>query len=201
VLRLQSEIQDIQEKAIQAVHVVQLLDNKDPPDPQSGGGLSKRSSAKTLSTRSLPLESPSPRSPRHSHPAHALGQGQRAGSARALVNQHDYSLDGEVTVELSLEPDDDEEEDHGHDNGNIMDQRRREAEEKLTDTEEVYTEAEVDLMLQQSLVNLKLEEKSVASLSPVVEDRLLRNIYQKYALETTGYLTLSRFLPPLPWLD
>lgn len=47
-------------------------------------------------------------------------------------------------------------------------------------------------MLHESIANLKLEEKSISSLSPVVEDRLLRNIYQYYALETTGYLTLSR---------
>ena len=108
-------------------------------------------------------------------------------SSRAFLDFQDGNADGEVTVELSLEPED--EMDHVFTESD----QRKDLDQNLVDPQEVYAEAEVDLMLQQSLVNLKLEEKSVASLSPVVEDRLLRNIYQKYALETTGYLTLSRY--------
>jgi hypothetical protein len=182
VLRLQAEIQDIQEKALQAVQVVQLLDkDKDPTHSSSSHHLSQ-------SQRSLVHGSLSKRSLSSS-------AAKNLPSSHSLPNSHD---DGEVTVELSLEPEEDDEDEAEGKSPGGKDAMSPTSIPKETHLEaEVDAEAEVDLdldlMLQQSLVNLKLEEKSIASLSPVVEDRLLRNIYRKYALETTGLLTLSRF--------
>lgn len=93
---------------------------------------------------------------------------------------------------MTLEPDED---DDNYNYNNQVEQKQQLNSNNFlekVDTNEKYAETEVDLMLHQSIVNLKLEEKNIGSLSPVVEDRLLRNIYHHYALETTGYLTLSR---------
>jgi hypothetical protein len=57
------------------------------------------------------------------------------------------------------------------------------------------TDVEVDLNLEQSFADtLTISEKSAAALSPIVEDRLLRNIYHKYTTETSELLTLSRYI-------
>jgi hypothetical protein len=181
VIRLQSEIHEIQEKAIQAVHVVQLLDK----DPSSSSASPQMGSKKLSSSRALVARSHSMTQPSIPHISSSSSAHQALSHSSA--DHHDPPeheiYDGEVTVELSLE---------GDETGGSVGDDSTAAVATLPEAEEVYTEAEVDLMLQHSLVNLKLEEKSIASLSPVVEDRLLRNIYHKYALETTGSLTLSR---------
>lgn len=175
ILRLQNEIHEIQEKAIQAVHVVQLLDkenNNNTPTPTPGATLVKKQSRSQSMNLTEQL----------SDPIH---------SQNHLKNE---IIDGDITVELSIEPDDDHEDGedhHEHEQEHEQEEGKKEN-QQIQDIQEIYTEAEVDLMLQQSIINIKLEEKSIASLSPVVEDRLLRNIYNKYALETTGDLTLSR---------
>jgi hypothetical protein len=97
--------------------------------------------------------------------------------------------DGEVVVELTVETDDNYRRLNSVDGLSALSDNGRE----FDDT--TYAETEVDLMLHQSILDLKLQEKSPASLSPVVEDRLLRNIFHKYTLETTGLLSLSRYAP------
>ncbi len=60
------------------------------------------------------------------------------------------------------------------------------------DPQSEATVAEVDLALQQLITNLKLNEKSVASLSPIVEDRFLQNIFSYYREENNNMLSLTR---------
>lgn len=63
----------------------------------------------------------------------------------------------------------------------------------LGETSEYEAGEEVDLSGPLSALEAKSREKIANMLSPVVEDRLLRNIYHRYALETSGLLNLSRF--------
>jgi len=146
IIQLQNQVDEVQESAIRAVQVVQLLDDKDD------------SAAVTMDMRNS---------------QRGLTRDDLTDTNGGTSSAHD---DGEVIVELTMEESDEEN-----------------AGKEQEDQGEIYTEVEVDLALQQSLADLKLEEKSAASLSPVVEDRLLRNIYHKYTLETTGLLNLSRF--------
>ena len=54
---------------------------------------------------------------------------------------------------------------------------------------EMDTDIEIDFKLDQSTV---VDERSAAALSPIVEDRLLRNIFCNYTTETSEQLTLTR---------
>lgn len=177
VLRLQSEVQNIQEKAIQAVQVVQLLD-KDGLN--NGLNQNKKLSGKNLThTQSQPkLQSQQSQSKLKS----------QSSNQEEKIHQPD-DQDSEIVIELTIEPDEEDEETEKE-----IEQKRVNSHNIIEKEEpnEKIAETEVDLMLQQSIINLKLDEKNIGSLSPVVEDRLLRNIYQHYALESTGYVTLSR---------
>ena len=135
----------------------------------------------------------SPSGPRSSGDNHSegcgrppLGNGNRDN--RAAEVQEEGTGRG-VVVELSVEEDMDFCEDGMVDmSAGSLSESPEHTEDRGGD--EYEAEGEVDLSM--SVLETKLD-RSGNMLSPVVEDRLLRNIYHRYSLETTGMLSLSRF--------
>lgn len=178
ILRLQSHFEEIQRSALSAAQTVAQV--------QLSSSSSQIADIKNNSDSNI-LEN-------HAHTSHisdhdkpfeklALSdlrietESRDVAHSRDKRNQSDENCS--VIVELILEKDDDSEMANGHDEYDVYSSDR------------VVNEIHVDLALQESIVNLKLNEKSSAALSPVVEDRLLRNVFLYYC-QAAPLLTLTK---------
>lgn len=165
VLALQAKLEEIESSAFSAVHSMQLLQNNN--NNVVGGG------------------SPPTRSPQKSS--------SQKVSAFASIDSGGGRDEEKVIVELIME-DDSLLSDYQSDRNiaNAAASHTTPTSNNVED-EDTDTDIEVDFNIKQSFPgSAKEDEKSAAALSPIVEDRLLRNIYSKYTTETSEQLTLTR---------
>jgi hypothetical protein len=164
VLALQAKIEEIESSAFTAVQSMQLLNSK------VGG--SSPAARTPLRASSFSFSSSSSSSAVLSSPPEGL-------------SQNDPNED--VIVELIMEEDS-----STSDNNHTTDGKFSSSEMvSQVDDEESGTDIEVDFRLEEQCS--RANDKSAAALSPIVEDRLLRNIYHKYTTETSDLLTLTRY--------
>jgi hypothetical protein len=199
VLSLQSKIEDIESSAFAAVQSIQLLSPEvggfSPHTPVSGQGETKDNKDRAGDNLSSYSDVGSTRSGLSS----SNDNGHRNRNRKDMVGVDD---EDDVIVELIME-EDSSVSDYQSDRKQTSLQRVAQQvpinEEFDDDEEEEDTDVEVDFLhVEHSFVRgMKIDEKSAAALSPIVEDRLLRNIFNKYTTETSELLTLTRYVPTI----
>ena len=168
ILALQAKLEEIESSAFSAVHSMQLMQNS-----KEVGGVGGES-----------------------HPPRSPEKPSSLASTQGLSLENTGREEGKVTVELVMEEDSSV--------SDYQSERAFASPEAVShpvstaayhvDDEETDTDIEVDFnMAQEFADSATVDEKSAAALSPIVEDRLLRNIYAKYTTETSELLTLTRY--------